>query len=132
ALAEELAAEETGGDVGRGKREGGVDEELGGVVAGLGVDVDGAGVVGGIGVVEPPVVGEPAIGLAEGDELSTAGMVEADGALAFVVQDEVDAGDALQEGSDFGYALGVADVDVGDLVVGNGKGFAASGVEVLF
>ena len=83
----ELALGEGPGDLGLGIGQGGVEEELDGVVAGFAVDVDGAGVVGGAGVVEPEVVGEPGVGFGEADELAGAGVVEVALPFSSVVQD---------------------------------------------
>ena len=59
-----------------------VEEELARVVAGLAVDVDGPGEVGGLAVVEPVGIGEPGVGLGQGDELARPRMIEADLARA--------------------------------------------------
>ena len=57
----ELLAKEEGGDAQPRETDGGIDEKLAGVVARLAVDIDGAGEVGRAGIVEPVVVGEPAV-----------------------------------------------------------------------
>ena len=99
----------------------GVDEEFAGIVAGLAVDIDGACEVGGFCVVGPVVVGEPGVGFGHDDEVAGAGVV--------LRADLVDAGGVLEEGPDFIGDGRVVDVDVGDLVVGDGEGLATAIVE---
>ena len=74
----QLLAEQPAGQPELGGGEFGVEEQLARVVARLPVDVDGPGVVGGLGVVEPERIGEPGVGLGEGDDLAGPGVVEPD------------------------------------------------------
>ena len=58
-------------------------------------------------------------------------MVEAEGALALLVQDLLDAVEPLEQRLDLGGARAVLDVDVRDLVVGEREGARGAGVEHL-
>ena len=71
-------AEEPARDPELGRGELRVEEQLARVVARLPVDVDRPGVVGGPAVVEPERVGEPGVGLGEGDDLARPRVVEPD------------------------------------------------------
>jgi hypothetical protein len=114
-----------------GQRVGGVEEQLRRVVAGLAVDLDGPGVVGRPRVVEPVVVGEPGVGLGDRDQLAGALVVEARRPLAVLVQHLRDPVQGLEVGAHRRDVGGVADVDVGDLVVGHGEGARGPRVQVL-
>ncbi len=83
---------ELGGDFELGPLDGGIDEELGGVVTAFAVDVHAAGEVGGFAVVLPVVVGEPAFGIGDGDEISAALVIEADEVFFHLAEDLGDAG----------------------------------------
>ena len=127
----ELLARQRGAGAQLHARIGGVEEELGRVVAGLAVDLDRAREVGRSLVVEPVVVGEPGVRLGDGDELARPRVVEAGRALSLVVQDEVDAGQLPEQVAHRRQKLGLADVDVGHLVVGHGERARRPRVEVL-
>ena len=99
------------------------------VVAAFAVDIDAAGEVGRFGVVLPVVVGEPAFGVGDGDEVATALVVEAGHVLFHLAEDLADAGGHFEDGADVVEDGGIVDVDVGELVVGDGEGFGAAEVE---
>ncbi len=127
----ELLLQEKLGDLGGWKFEFGIDEEFYGVVTGFAVDVDAAGEVGGDGVVEPVVVGEPGVFFGNGDEVAAAFVGDAGGFLLLAVEDLGDAGEGGEGVADLGFDGGIVEVDVGDLVVGDGEGLAGSAVELL-
>ena len=58
-------------------------------------------------------------------------MIEAGRALALRVEHALDAGQPLEQPLDLGDALGLADVDVRDLVVGDRERLRGAGVEQL-
>jgi hypothetical protein len=74
----ELFAEQKPGDAQLGPAQLGIEEKLGGIVAGLAVDIDGAREVGRDGVVEPVIIGEPTARLGDGDEIARAGVSQAE------------------------------------------------------
>ena len=120
-------------EAGLGLRErvGRVEEQLGGVVAGLAVDLDAAGEVGRPVVVEPVVVGEPRAGLGDHDELAGALVVEAVRACCSRSRTSSTPGSASSSVAGARQVGGVGDVDVGDLVVGDGERARRPRVEVL-
>lgn len=112
-----------------GPLDGGIKEELGGVVAAFAVDVHAAGEVGGFAVVLPVVVGEPALGIGDGDEIAAALVVEAEEVLFHLAEDLGDAGGGFEGGANGGKNALIVQVDVGDLMVGDGEGFGAAEIE---
>ena len=118
----ELALGEPPADRDRRQAEAWVDEQLDRVIARLAMDVDGAGEIGRARVVQPVVVGKPAVAARDRDQLARARMVEPEGALAVLVQHLLDPLDAFQQRLDLGDARAVLDVDVGDLVIGEREG----------
>lgn len=96
----------------------GIQEEFERVVAGFAVDIDGGREIRCFGVIEPPIIGEPAVGLRQSDELTRARMIKPERALALFVEDAGDAGGALQQGFDLGRIRPVLQIDVSDLMVG--------------
>ena len=93
----EFLLEEALSDPEFGETDGGVEEELDRVVAGFAVDIDSAGEVRGFGVVQPVVVGEPGIGMGQGDDITAARVVESGGLEASVVEDLFYAGGLTTE-----------------------------------
>ena len=110
-----------------GSRELGVDEELDRVVARLAVNVDRARIVRRAVVVEKVVVGEPAARVGDRNQLARARMIQADRALAFLVQHALDTGQAAQQLRDFAHEFRSRHVDMRDLVIGDGKGIGRAG-----
>ena len=111
--------------------DGGVGEQLDGVVARLAVDVDGAGIIGGAVVVPPVVVGEPGVGLCHSHEVACARVVQVVRTLAFGIQHLGYAGRARDERPHLVEDRGVVHVDVRHLVVRYGEGGRGAGVEHL-
>ena len=70
-------------------------------------------------VVEPVVVGEPAVGLGQRDELAGALVIEPRVALRVGVEQRRDAGQRGQQLTDLGHVGRITDVDVRDLMVGD-------------
>ena len=109
-----------------------VEEQLAGVVAGLAVDVDGPGEIGGQAVVEPVGIGEPGVGLGQRrrarrreDDPGRARAARRPPAPARRRASRRSASRTRARSS------GSGDVDVGKLVVADGEGPAAEGVEDL-
>ncbi len=109
-----------------------VEEQLAGVVTGLAVDVHGPGEVGGQAIVQPVGIGEPGIVVGQRDELARR---EGDpgpssprpSPSSTRATPGVD-GDQLAGPGAIGLTAGV---DVGQLMVADGEGPAAEGVEDL-
>src|SRR5258705_8259416 len=64
----------------------GIEKQLHGIVARLAMDIDRSGVVGSLVVLEPPIIAEPAVGFAQRDQFTRAGMLQAQAALASLIQ----------------------------------------------
>ncbi len=110
-------------------RDGWVEEQLDGVVAGLAMDIDATGEIGGELVIEPIIVGKPGVFFGDGDEVAGAGMVEAQGGLLSAVENLGDAGLRFEQGANFFFQRGVVEIYMRDLVVGNSEGFAGAAIE---
>ena len=121
ALAEFLA-DELADDLDLGEDDFGIDKEFDGVVALLAMDVDGAGKVGRLVVVEPIVIGEPTAGIRDGDEIAAAGVVEPGFGEFGTVENALDAFSLGENGFNVLPQARVIEVDVGDLVIGDGEG----------
>ena len=93
------------------------------------MDIDGSGKVGHAGIVEPVVVGEPAIGSGHGHEVAGPGMVETVGGNRLVVEHLRHTLGGFEHRPDFWHPLGLLHIDVGDLVISHGKGIGGSGIE---
>ncbi len=100
---------------------GGVEEQLSWVVAGFAVDLDGAREVGRVRGVEPVVVGEPSLRIGDEDQLPGPHVIQAGCSLALLVEHLGDARQLGQQRGDAGNVTRVADVDVRELVVGDGE-----------
>ncbi len=130
AQADRLAGEREG-DARLGPRVGGIEEQLGGIVAGLAVDLDAAGEVRGTVVVEPVVVGEPVVGFGDRHQLARAFVVDTERRLGAAVKNGVHPGQHGNHGLHARHVGGIRYVDVGDLVVGYGERLRRPRVEVL-
>ena len=108
-----------------------VVEQLARVVAGLAVDIDGAREVGRLRIVEPPAVGEPAVGGAHAHDVARTGMIESGGGPCGTRQRALDAVDLREQHLDAGDVGGIAHRDMGDLVVGDGECCAVLEIEDL-
>ena len=96
------------------------------------MDVDRPGVVGGVAVVEPERIGEPGVGLGQGDELARPRVVEADLAALLAGAGPGPRPAPAASRSRTAVQVGrIGDVDVGHLVVADGEGAAAERVEDL-
>ena len=82
-------------------------------------------------VVEPVVVGEPAVGLGERDELAGALVIEPRVALGVGVEQRRHAGQRGEQLTDLGNVGGITDVDVRDLMVGDRERSRGPRIEVL-
>jgi len=110
---------------------GGVEEEFAGVVAGLSVDVDGELPFGFFGIGEPPVVGEPGVGVGEYQEVAGAGVIDVEIGEVFAGENHVDAGEFLEQTARVVKDLGFG-VDVGDLMVDEGEGLGGFVIDEQF
>ena len=115
----------------RAGRPTGVEEQLGGVVAGLTVDLHQPGEVRRPLVVQPVVIREPRVRLGDQHEFTGPGMVEAARRLAGTVQHRRDPGQPGAHRTGGGEVTGIGHVDVGDLVVGHGERAGRPRVQVL-
>ena len=95
-----------------------IEEEFDGVVAAFAVDIDAAGEVGGFAVVLPVVVGEPAFGVGDGDEIAAALVIEAVEMFFHLAEHLGDAGRGLESAAHVGEEALIVHIDVGDLSTG--------------
>ena len=93
------------------------------------MDVHGAGEIGRAAVMEPIIIGEPGVGLGDGDEITSARVGEAGGGLSRRIPDFSDAGSFFQKLADGGRKRGIVQINVGDLMVGDGENAAGTGIE---
>lgn len=93
------------------------------------MDVDGAGEIWCAAVIEPVVVGEPAAGFGDEDNVAAARMGDVVFRLVAACEQEVDAMDIAEQPGVMIDIRFVSEVDVRNLVIGNGEGVAGAGVE---
>ena len=109
----------------------GIEEELHGIVARLAMDIDGVRQIRRGLPIHPVVVGEPAIGLCDGDKLSRPWVIEPVGLFARRVQDQVHAVQLPQGRRDLRCVGGVLDVDMRHLMAACRKRAARTWFEQL-
>ena len=80
-------------------------------------------------VVLPVVIGEPGIFLRDCDQIAGALVVDSCRALFLGAEDAIDSGRVFQQGTDVFLNEWIVDVDVCDLMIGDGKGLAGAEVE---
>ena len=111
--------------------DGGIEEQLHRVVAGLAMDIDRAREVRRAPIVQPEVVREPRLGLGDRDQIAGPRVADVMRALAGAVEHRLDAGSPFDDGADRVGLRRVVDVHVRDLVIGHRERGARAGVEHL-
>src|SRR5207247_3280795 len=106
-----------------------VEEQFHRIVAGFAVDIDATGKVRRFAVFQPEVVSEPCVLVSDGNEITGARVVDARLDLPSRTHDAGHAGRVFKQGDRFGFNRAVIQVDMRDLVVGDGENFAGTAIE---
>ena len=127
----ELLLKKLPGDGGLGKLSVRIEKEFHGVVTGLPMDIDTTREVRSPCVILPIIVGEPASWIGHQDEVARSRVVQPSFLAGFPPENAFDTTD-LQATLEHAFKIfRIPDIDVGDLVISDGKGLARTGVENL-
>ena len=92
------------------------------------MDVHATSVVRRFAVIEPVVISEPTAEVGNGDQIAAARVVESGEEFLLFAEDVLHTGRVLQQFADFVSNGGIVDVDVRELVIGDGDCLTAAGV----
>ena len=112
-----------------GMLQGGIEEKLHGIITGLPVDVYTPCEIRGDGIVQPVIIGEPAIPVREADEFSAAGMIQPNGRLPDAVYNTFHTGHGGENLPHLGKNRQIIHINMGHLVICQSKGPAGTTVQ---